>query len=133
MEHFYTKDGIIELKNGLIKFERISKDSSSNNRLKIFVLLCIYIVYQIKEEVSGRSHNYVLIGIGIYLVAPYFFSVLSKLFIESWKIKYSPSDIKEIILMQKESILEQKVIVRLKHLDPNLILSGYKKISLKYF
>ncbi len=113
MEQYYTKDGLIELNNGTINFKSIPTDNNTY-RYQAFLLILLFTLYQVYLIVNDRPDKILSLVIGLIWITPHLFWIYSRIFIESWRRKYNATDIKEIVVVENENILEQKIIVRLK-------------------
>ncbi len=112
MNQYYVKDGLLIVENGIIQFKKL--DYSKTYLVEAFLFWVVYLYFNYTNEKTHTESKFFMFIIAIYWSFPILMQFVKKIFFTSWKKKYSAADIKEIIIMDGENILEEKMIIRLK-------------------
>ncbi len=112
MNQFYVKDGLLNVENGIIQFKKL--DHSKTYVLEAFLFWIVFFYFNFTNGKSNAESKFFMFIIAFYWSFPILIQFVKKIFFTSWKRKYTAADIKEIVVMDGENILEEKMIIRLK-------------------
>lgn len=121
-QNFITVDSVLKLDSKWLSIQKIRKDSDQSYWLHSFLLLALFIAFQVHRTLNGEYVAWIIIVPALVWIFPHLERIYKWLFVYKWGSQIALSGIKEICFLSPENELETPLLLVMKNGRQKLLI-----------
>lgn len=113
-QNFITVDSVLKLDSKWLSIQKIRKDPDQSYWLHSFLLLALFIAFQVHRTLNGEYFAWIIIVPALIWIFPHLERIYKWLFVYKWGSHIRLQDIREIRPMPVENEWERPVLLLMK-------------------